>query len=105
MFGKAKPTVVVSEPDLQAALAHLRSLPYRANAPASWDRKHVLDVIREATGSAPKIGDCVQVGPGVYGIVKPFGIDLVGGPYAEGRLQILIAIRSAGTDPENVVEL
>jgi hypothetical protein len=36
MFRKPKPTIVVSEPDIQAALAHLRSLPFRANAPVSW---------------------------------------------------------------------
>lgn len=105
MFRKAKPAVVVSEPDLQAALEHLRSLPFRPSAPESWDRKHVLDLIREAAGNAPKVDDCVQVGPGVYGIVKPFGVDLAGGPHAEGRLQVWIAIRSAGTDPANVVEL
>lgn len=105
MFRKTRPTLVVSEPDLQAALAHLRSLPFRANAPASWDRKYVLDLIREAAGSAPKVGDCVQVGPGVYGIVKPFGVDLAGGAAGERRLQVWIAIRSAGTDPANVVEL
>jgi hypothetical protein len=105
MFRKAKPTIVVSEPDLQAALAHLRSLPFRADAPVSWDRKYVLDLIREAAGNAPKVGDFVQVGPGVYGIVKPFGVDLAGGPHGEGRLQVWIAIRSVGTDPTNVVEL
>lgn len=105
IFRKPKPTVVISEPDLQAALAHLRSLPFRANAPALWDRQHVLNLIREGAGSAPKVGDCIEVGAGIYGIVKPLGVDLAGGPHADGRLQVWIAIRSAGTDLANVVEL
>lgn len=105
MFRKSTPTVVVSEPDIQAALTHLQSLPFRERAPVSWDRQYVVNLIREAVGGAPKVDDCLEVGPGVYGVVKPFGIDLAGGPHAEGRLQVWIAIRSVGTDPAEVTEL
>lgn len=105
MFRRTTPTIVVSEPDIQAALTHLRSLPFRERVPVSWDRHYVVNLIREAAGSAPKIGDCFEVGPGVYGVVKPFGVDLAGGPHAEGRLQVWIAIRSVGTDSTEVTEL
>lgn len=105
MFRKSLPTIVVSEPDIQAALTHLRSMPFRENAPISWDRQYVVNLIREAAGNAPKVDDCFQVGPGVYGLVKPFGVDLAGGPHAEGRLQVWIAIRAVGTDPTKVTEL
>ncbi len=105
MFRQPKPTIVVSEPDIHAALTHLRTLPFRANAPVSWDRQYVVNLIREAVGRAAKIGDLIEIGPGVYGVVKPFGVDLAGGPHAEGRLQVWIAIRSVGTDPTNITEL
>lgn len=105
MFRKSAPTIVVSEPDIQAALTHLRSLPFRQHAPVSWDRQYVVSLIRNAVGDAPKVGDCLEVGPGVYGVVKPFGVDLAGGPHTDGRLQVWIAIRAAGTDPTNVTEL
>ncbi|MBN3761228.1 hypothetical protein [Burkholderia sp. Ac-20365] len=98
-------TIVVSEPDVQAALTHLRLLPFRENGPVAWDRQYVIKLIREAAGSTPKVGDCLEIGPGVFGVVRPFGADLADGPYAQGRLQVWIAVRSAGTDPSNVSEL
>lgn len=105
MIFQAKPKFVISEPDIQAAVSHLRSLPFRPEGPASWDRQYVIDQVREALTSKTKVGDFLEVGPGVYGIVKPFGVDLAGGPHGQGRLQVWIAIRSAGSDPTNVVEL
>ena len=105
MFAKQKPTVVISEPDLQAALAHLRALPLRPNRPIAWDRQYVLGLIRETMPKVLKVGDCIDIGPGVYGIIKPFGVDLAGGPPAENRLQVWIALRSVGTDPNSVTEL
>ena len=105
MFGHQKPKIVVSEPDIQAVLSHLRSLPYRENPPLPWDRQYVISLIREAIPSSAKIGDCIDVGPGVYGIIKPFAVDLVGISRSENRLQVWIAVRKAGTDPNNVTEL
>ncbi|MYM92613.1 hypothetical protein [Duganella vulcania] len=95
----------MSEPDVLAALNHLRSLPLRDNGPVSWDRQYVLNLIREAAGPASKVGDLLNIGPGVYGVVKPFGVDLAGGPHAAGQLQVWIAIRATGTDPTKVTVL
>lgn len=99
--------IVVSEPDIEAALAHLRGLPHRHSLPEKWDRQHFLTLLREAVSKRPKIGQCLDIAPGVYGIIKPFGVDLAGqrDPDFTGRLQVWLAIRSQGTDPERIVVL
>lgn len=102
MFGSKRADLVISEPDLQAALDHLRSLPFRPASPAVWDRKRLLDQIGEVTAKA-KVGDCFDVAPGVYAIIKPFGVDLLRGDGGfDGRLQVWLCVRSWGTDPELV---
>lgn len=105
MFGSKQQAIVISEPDLQAALVHLRSLPFRPNTPLSWDRQYVLNLVREVIPAKPKVGDWLEISSGLYGVIKPFGVDLAGGPHAEERLQVWIAIRSVGTDPMNVTQL
>ncbi len=104
MFRKP-PSLVVSEPDLDVALEHLRSLPYRNSLPKAWDRRRLLSFIREAAGSRAKVGQLLEVAPGVFGIIKPFGIDLAGCREPDGRLQVWLAIRPVGTDPNQVTEL
>lgn len=96
MFTQPKRQIVISEPDIQAALQHLRSLPFREPTPITWDRQHFVNLIREAVRHGPKVNEFLEVGPGIYGVVKPFAIDLAGGPKAEGRLQVWITIRSVG---------
>ena len=105
MFGSNKAELVVSEPDVQAALDHLRSLPLRPTAPATWDRKRLLDQIGEVTAKV-KVGDCFDVAPGVHAIIKPFGVDVLKGDGGfDGRLQVWLCVRSWGTDPERVTSL
>jgi hypothetical protein len=105
MFAGKSSVVVISEPDVQAALSHLRALPYRPTSPVAWDRQYLLGLVREAMPAKIKVGDLLEIGPGLYGIIKPFGVDLAGGPIAEGRLQVWIAVRSAGTDPSNICKI
>jgi hypothetical protein len=105
MLGTRQQELVVSETDIDAALAHLRTLPYRPQIPMSWDRQHLLDLLREAIGSKPNIDECHDVAPGVYAIIKPFGIDLVSRNEPDGRLQVWLLVRSAGTDPTRVTTL
>jgi hypothetical protein len=105
MSKKARSSVVISEPDIQAALAHLRSLPFAPAALIPRDRHQLLTLIRDALPKELKIGETLEIGPGVYGILKPFGVDLASFPLDSGRLQVWIAVRSAGTDPASVVEL
>ncbi len=38
MFGRRAAVLVISEPDVQAAVDHLRGLPFRAASPEAWDR-------------------------------------------------------------------
>lgn len=105
MFGRTQQEIVISEPDIEAALEHLRTLPFRGSLPASWDRKHLLNLIREEIGPQPKIDQCIGVAPGIFAIIKPFGVDLAGSGEADGRLQVWLAIRTAGTDPSRTSRL
>lgn len=99
------PTIVVSEPDLDAALAHLRALPYRNPAPSTWERQRLIQAIREAIGTDRSVDRQYGVAPGVFAIVKPFGVDLAGPGEPDGRLQVWLAIRSVGTDPMRVTAI
>ena len=105
MFKRPRSSVVISEPDIQAALSHLRSLPFAPAAPIAWDRHQLMNSIRDALPKKLKIGETLEIGPGVYGILKPFGVDLARFPLTSGRLQVWIAIRSVGTDPTSVIDL
>ncbi|QPS78371.1 MULTISPECIES: hypothetical protein [Delftia] len=105
MLGRKKADLVISEPDVQAALDHLRGLPFRPAAPAAWDRKRLLDQIGAVTAKV-EVGDCLDVAPGVYAIIKPFGVDLLRGEGgSDGRLQVWLCVRAWGTDPERVTSL
>jgi hypothetical protein len=55
MFTKSNRKIVVYEPDIQSALIHLRSLPFRENQPLPWDRQYVIKRIREALPKVAKI--------------------------------------------------
>jgi hypothetical protein len=108
MFGNGKQEVVISETDIEAALDHLRTLPYRTARPVAWDRKHLLNLLGGAIGDRPKVDQCHNIAPGVFAMVKPFGVDLAsqdepdGG---DGRLQVWLLIRSGGTDPSRITAL
>lgn len=100
-----KREVVVSETDIGAALNHLRTLPHRSSLPVSWDRQHLLNQLREAIGQRPKIDQCYGIAPGVFAIVKPFGVDLASHGESDGRLQVWLLIRPFGTDPTRITGL
>jgi hypothetical protein len=106
MFGtRQKPILAVSEPDLQGALAHLRALPHVPAKPLACDRIRLLDLVREALATRPKVGDVVEVAPGVLAQVKPLGVDLGGWDSNDGRLQVWLSVRGWGTDPSRLTEL
>jgi hypothetical protein len=66
---KKQSKLVISEPDVEDALEHLRGLPYRAQSPMTWDRQHLLTMIRDAVSTPPTVGQTFDVAPGVYGII------------------------------------
>jgi hypothetical protein len=105
MLGMKRRSIVICEPDLQGALAHLRALPYPVGRPASWDRQRLLSLVREAVGRDPNVNAVVDVAPGVVARVKPFGVDLAGWSEDEHRLQVWLFVRGWGTDPGQVVAL
>ncbi len=106
MFGsRPKPIVTVSESDLQGALAHLRALPHVQATPLAWDRKRLLDQVREALATCPKVADVVEVAPGVLAQIKPLGVDLAGWDAHDGRLQVWLFVRGWGTDPSRLTEI
>lgn len=104
MFG-SKQQIVVTEPDIQAAVAHLRGLPFMPKAPEIWDRKRFIDELMKAVAHA-KVGDCINVTTGVWAIIKPFGVDLSRQTSeADSRLQVWLCVRAWGTDPNHVTIL
>lgn len=106
MFGtKKSPILTISEPDLQGALVHLRSLPFAPPMPVAWDRKWLLEQVREAVGKSPKVGDSVQVAPGVYALITTLAADLAGWDAPNGRLQVWLCVRGWFTDPDHLTEL
>lgn len=102
---KKPPQLVISEPDIEMALKHLRGLPFRNNLPFAWDRQRLLGLIREAAGVRPKVDQLLEIAPGVFGIIKPFGVDLSGCSEAERRLQVWLAVRYVRTNPEQIAGL
>lgn len=100
-----KPMLVITEPDIEDALEHLRGLPFREPLPKSWDRQHLLTMIRESIGKCPKVDQVFGIAPGVFGIIQPFGVDLASLRESDGCLQVWIAVRRSGTDPARVTVL
>lgn len=104
MLKKQPREVVISEPDVQAALAHLKALPLSKTSgmPDQWGREWVLQCIREAIDEfSPKaVGEkaCVQFGPGLWALLVPYGTDLAGAE-PDSRMQAWVLIRPVGTDP------
>lgn len=106
MFGiKKKPMLTISEPDLQGALAHLRSLPFVSPMPLAWDRKRLIEHVREAFGANQRVNGCADVAPGVLAQIKPLGVDLAGWDDDDLRLQVCLYVRGWGTYPVQIVEI
>ena|SRR5471032_1062599 len=107
MFGSRRKKLVVSEADIETALAHLRMLPYQTESPMNWERQSLINQLREIIQGKPKINEYYSVAPGVFAIIKPFGVDLIsrGEPDGDGRLQVWLLVRSLGTDPTRLTAL
>lgn len=111
MLRRPEKQLVISEPDIQMALEHLRSLPFSKTGtmPKSWGREWVLQCVRDALKARKQgvLGEdlCVSVGPGLWAIVMPYGVDLAGTSDTERRRQVWLVIRSVGTDPNSIIEL
>lgn len=109
LFAKARTAIYVSEPDIQAALDHLRALPYsRADStPRAWDRQRLVIELQEQArkGALGKVGEMQSIGPGVWALVRPLGVDLIGMPDDTKGLQVWLLIRRVGTDPAALTEI
>ena len=104
------PEVVISESDLEAGVAYLKSLPWSAteNMPEPWSRQRLLNSIADAISAQKKIkaGDILKITHGIWAVVKPIGIDVAGDPFAhDKRLQVWLLIRYAGTNPDKFIEV
>jgi hypothetical protein len=98
---------VISEPDIEAAVAHLRELLYSASSsmPSQWSRKRFLDTLTATLRANPKVKGALSVAPGVWALVQPFGVDLAGSLASDERRQVWVLLRSVGTDPARVEAL
>ncbi len=105
MFFTKPPQIVITEPDIEAALAHLRSMPFAPESPVAWDRKEFLDSLMSDVAHA-KSGDCIKVAPGIWAIIHYFGADMLRrSDEFDRRLQVFLVIRGWGTDPSKVTVL
>ncbi|MFM0085023.1 hypothetical protein P0D72_40160 [Paraburkholderia sediminicola] len=97
--------IVISEPDIEAAVAHLRRLPQSAAAsmPIEWSRKRFLDTLTATLTANPKAKGALAVAPGVWALVQPFGVDLATSNFdRDERQQVWILLRAVGTDPRRM---
>jgi hypothetical protein len=97
--------IVISEPDIEAAVAHLRKMQYSATAtmPVEWSRKRFLDTLAATLKANPKVKGALPVAPGVWALVQPFGVDLAGAAFdRDERRQVWVLLRAVGTDPGRV---
>ncbi|MFM0265492.1 hypothetical protein [Paraburkholderia sediminicola] len=99
--------IVISEPDLEAAVAHLRQLPRSVTAqmPLEWSRKRFLDTLKATLRVNPRAKGVLPVAPGVWALIQPYGVDLAGSLDDTSRRQIWILLRSVGTDPAQLTIL
>lgn len=95
--------VVVTEPELSAALSYLKSLPHSVSAamPEQWSRKRLIQLIDEALGDCPDVGSTYMVAPGVYALLQYFGTDIMGGAPNETKLQVWLLLRPE-SDPNKL---
>jgi hypothetical protein len=108
IWAKRMPSeLVISDSDLDAALGHLRTLPGSVSGalPYTWSKKRLVDLTREAIGPRPKIDDFKQVAPGVWALVKPFGVDLKDWDESDDRLQVWLLLRTVGTDSSRLLSI
>ncbi|WP_025139588.1 hypothetical protein [Achromobacter sp. DH1f] len=101
VFASKNREIIISNSEIDAAMAHLRAMPHRSPMPPSWDRQRFLNQLRAAVGSHPKVDHHYAVAPGVYAILMPFGCDRLGAAdSADDRLQAWLLIRPMpdGTD-------
>lgn len=106
MFGrKPKIDVVISEPDLEAALSHLNDMPYSGTKkmPVKWGIKQVQQWLVDEIPSGLSIGDSFDFGTGLWGHVVPLGYEFSGYDNKERRLQIVISVRSVKTNLNNLI--
>jgi len=81
------------------------SAPMATAQPVARDRQPLLTQLREAIGQRPKFDQSHGMAPGVFAIVKPFGVDLASRGEPDGRLQVWLLIRPCGTDPSRITRL
>lgn len=77
LFRLRRPRVHVCEPDIEAAISHLRGTPHGERMPESWHRQHLLERLTEAIGARPMVGEFYDVAHGVYALIKPYRADLL----------------------------
>jgi len=108
VFGK-KPSqkYVISSADVEAALAHINSMPQMARKvmPGKWGFKILEDMLLASLPAKAKSGDCFCLGPGLWGHIRPLEGDFQNHPNSEHRLQVVVSIRSVLTSLDNLIVL
>lgn len=108
MFGSnSKQQIVISEPDLESAFNHLKSLPFAAThaMPKHWGINQVKAWLISELPKKLKIGDSFEFGTGLWGHIKPLGYEFSGDDINDNRLQIVISVRSVQTNLNKLIEI
>lgn len=99
------PEVLVSETDIEAALAHLRLVAPGPPSPLTWDRERFLTQLRGTVGPRPNPGDYIPVAPGVFAVIEKLGLDKPLWDDSDPRLVVWLYIRSCRTDRDRMITL
>lgn len=106
IFKEAEPELVISQSDVNEAMAHLNSLPHTItkNMPETWGQKQFLEWLIESLPKRVNCGDHFSVATGVYGHIVPVSHGYANVP-EDDRLLIILSIRKVNSDLDNLIEI
>ena len=106
MFGKKNRKLIISDSDIEAALAHLNSLPQNVtkSMPNPWAKQQFIDWLKKSIPQKIEYGISFGVATGVYGHVVPVSHGYSSMPDDE-RYLVILSIRSVNTDLDSLYEL
>lgn len=106
MFGKKKSKLVISDSDIDAALAHLNALPDTStnDMPKPWAKQQLIEWLQQSLPQKIETGISFDVATGIYGHVVPLGFGYSKHPHDE-RYLVILSIRSSHTNFDRLNDL
>ncbi len=106
MFGKKDRKLIISDSDIEAALAHLNSLPQTItkSMPNPWAKQQFIDWLKKSIPQKIEYAISFDVATGIYGHIVPVSYGYRSMP-DDGRYLVILSIRSVKTDFDRLNEL